>query len=177
MLTPDELLSFPWDHLSWLIVNEGELETLLDTLDTSTTTSTFQSSGDIIIDAENRIQALHKGEKFHKEVAIICTLGAKGILYFRPGNSVGRLDAAKVSKVRDTTGAGDCFAGYFAAGLMRHHGESDAGLEEVLKECLNVGVECGRGCVLIIQACAICVESPGAMESYPTRQEVLERMK
>jgi ribokinase len=30
MLTPEELRSFPWDDLSWLIVNEGELMDLLE---------------------------------------------------------------------------------------------------------------------------------------------------
>lgn len=70
---------------------------------------------------------------------MICTLGAQGIIYFSPGvdgvkSRSGYLPAAKVlNGVKDTTGAGDCFAGYFAAGLMR--GED---LELALQTCLTV---------------------------------------
>lgn len=135
MLSPDELAAFPWAYLSWLIVNEGELQTLLQAL----SSAPFHPSNDLLTDAERRIKALHGSEKFHKGVSIICTLGSKGILYFQPGKEIGTLPAAEARRVRDTTGAGDCFAGYFAAGLMRRQkGEED--LEEVLKICLTVSL-------------------------------------
>ena len=134
MLLPEELRAFPWKHLSWLIVNEGELETLLDHLSPSPP----ELSGDLIPDAKERITALNRAEHFSSKVAIICTLGAAGILWYDPsqGDAIGHLPAAKVSKVRDTTGAGDCFAGYFAAGLMADNGGE--GIGKVLKSCLTV---------------------------------------
>ena len=134
MLTPDELRSFPWKSLSWLIVNEGELETLLESL----SSSPAATSGDLIADARARIETLHSSPGFSKNVSVICTLGARGILYYRAGASgeIPHLPAGKVlGGVKDTTGAGDCFAGYFAAGLMR---EGEEKLEEVLKTCLTV---------------------------------------
>jgi ribokinase len=90
-------------------------------------------------------------------VNIICTLGASGVLYVRRSSSTASqgkhevnakcLPAAKLLRpIRDTTGAGDCFMGYLAAGLMRLQRKDGAGGEEgeeekfegVLKRCLTV---------------------------------------
>jgi ribokinase len=163
MLTPEELRSFPWDDLSWLIVNEGELMDLLEAFKSAPGSgsesrsrsgpSTGAGAGNgsekpLEERAEGLMQALHTSDGFSKEVSIICTFGAEGITYFQPpsassssggngppaGVKTGHLPAAKLERpLKDTTGAGDCFAGYFAAGLMR--GEE---LEEVLKNCLTV---------------------------------------
>ncbi|KAK1923507.1 putative ATP binding protein, partial [Papiliotrema laurentii] len=157
MLSPDELRAFPWAHLSWLIVNEGELETLLAALDPDTPVS---QTADVVDTAKANIGRIKSAKGFHRDVSIICTLGAKGIIWSTAGQEeVGQLPAAKADVVRDTTGAGDCFAGYFAAGMMRNKGEE--GLNQVLKTCLT--------------ACAMCVEKPGAMESYPPLKETLSR--
>lgn len=129
MLTPGQLRSFPWQSLSWLIVNEGELGDLLQAFEIP-----LSSSPDLRTKAEKELLALHKSKSFHPDVSIICTLGAQGILYFQPGKPVGHLPAAKLlHPLRDTTGAGDCFAGYFVAGLMR-----GLELEQVLTTCLTV---------------------------------------
>ena len=140
MLLPEELRMFPWSNLSWLIVNEGELETLLNHLSPSPPLL----SGDLVSDAKERIIALNQAEHFSSKVAIICTLGATGILWFDPskGKEIGHLPAAKVDKVKDTTGAGDCFAGYFAAGLMAAQGGGE--IEDVLKGCLTVSTCLGQ---------------------------------
>ncbi|GFZ50004.1 hypothetical protein JCM24511_07757 [Saitozyma sp. JCM 24511] len=153
MLTPGQLRSFPWQSLSWLIVNEGELGDLLQAFEIP-----LSSSPDLRTKAEEELLALHKSKSFHPDVSIICTLGAQGILYFQPGQAVGHLPAATLlHPLKDTTGAGDCFAGYFVAGLMR-----GLELEQVLTTCLT--------------ACAMCVESAGAMESVPALDEVKQRM-
>jgi ribokinase len=129
MLTPGQLRSFPWRSLSWLIVNEGELGDLLQAFEIP-----LSSSPDLRSKAEEELLALHKSKSFHPDVSIICTLGAQGILYFQPGKPVGHLPAAKLLRpLKDTTGAGDCFAGYFVAGLMR-----GLELEQVLRTCLAV---------------------------------------
>ncbi|WVW87026.1 hypothetical protein I302_109082 [Kwoniella bestiolae CBS 10118] len=167
MLSPAQLREFPWDCLSWLIVNEGELFDLLDAFDESQTKKKKQQNLEELELEELKkrstegILNLHRNSYFSKDINIICTLGSKGILYSNPtsgSDDVGHLPAGKlVNPLKDTTGAGDCFAGYFVAGLMR--GE---GLEQVLKTCLT--------------ACAICVENQGAMESVPSRETVLSRL-
>ncbi|WVF68430.1 hypothetical protein IAT40_003195 [Kwoniella sp. CBS 6097] len=183
MLTPNQLRQFPWNDLSWLIVNEGELGDLLlafastDEIDASDSRKAVQgldeNSSNLIEDAKKGILALHRNSFFSSDVGVICTLGSKGILYFDPTASsksnpeeaegeVRYLPAGKlVNALRDTTGAGDCFAGYFVAGLLeRQIGVGD--LESILKTCLT--------------ACAICVENQGAMESVPPRETVNERL-
>jgi ribokinase len=110
-------------------VNEGELVDLLQAFEIP-----LSSSSDLRSKAEEELLALHKSKSFHPDVSIICTLGAQGILYFQQGQAVGHLPAAKLQNpLKDTTGAGDCFAGYFVAGLMR-----GLELEQVLRTCLTV---------------------------------------
>lgn len=182
MPSPDELRSFPWKALSWLIVNEGEMGDLL---------AAFGIAHDAGADTEDvalesltkRVTAglgkLSGSSSFAPSVNVICTLGAQGIMYFvAPSDGaeakVGHLPAAKVvNGVKDTTGAGDCFAGYFAAGLM-----DGAELEVVLKTCLTASVPSLDVHVDLTdsQACAMCVEKPGAMGSVPSRAEVEERL-
>ncbi|KAK8849603.1 hypothetical protein IAR55_004938 [Kwoniella newhampshirensis] len=158
MLSPSQLRDFPWKHLSWLIVNEGELGDLLLAFNSSSPNPSHGDDDHLQAQASAGILALHENEYFSKSVGIICTLGSKGILYFQPGEKVGHLPAGRlVYPLKDTTGAGDCFAGYFTAGLM-----SGAKLEDVLRTCLT--------------ACAICVENEGAMESVPLRATVLDRL-
>ncbi|ODO06818.1 hypothetical protein I350_04178 [Cryptococcus amylolentus CBS 6273] len=157
MLSPQQLRDFPWKYLSWLIVNEGELGDLLLAFGSTANPGTV-SEDELREKASAGILELAANEYFSPSVGIICTLGAKGILYYQPGQKVGYYPAAKLQyPVKDTTGAGDCFAGYFVAGLM-----SGQSLEEVLQSCLT--------------ACAICVESEGAMESVPTRGAVAKRL-
>ncbi|KAE8542487.1 hypothetical protein D1P53_001266 [Cryptococcus gattii VGV] len=157
MLTPSQLREFPWKHLSWLIVNEGELGDLLLAFGSSANPGEAKAD-ELQARASAGILELHESEYFSKNVGIICTLGAKGILYYEPEKEVGYLPAAKLQNpVKDTTGAGDCFAGYFVAGLM-----SGKSLQDALKACLV--------------ACGICVENEGAMESVPTLEAVNKRL-
>ncbi|KAJ9103131.1 hypothetical protein QFC21_002553 [Naganishia friedmannii] len=106
-------------------------------------------------------------------VNIICTLGASGVLYVRSsstsqaGTDAKCLPAAKLLRpIRDTTGAGDCFMGFLAAGLMRLREENGDDAEDrfegVLKRCLT--------------ACSMCVENEGAQDSYPTMAQVEARL-
>ena len=140
MLAPSELREFPWDDLTWLIVNEGELESLLKAF---CGTPQILESGSLRDRAEKELLQLRECESFRKSVSIICTLGAQGILFMdqtsgRPSTpEIGYLPAHKlVLALRDTTGAGDCFAGYFVAGMMaRKEGER---LESILHFCLAV---------------------------------------
>lgn len=142
MLTASALRDFPWTDLTWLIVNEGELESLLEAFGVVTV---GRGSKGLRERAEEELHALHGSQDFASSVSIICTLGSQGMLYL-PSSSdssneepVGYLQAAKLERpLKDTTGAGDCFAGYFVAGLMnRRQGEA---LQEILQTCLIVSL-------------------------------------
>ncbi|KAI9639056.1 ATP-binding protein [Dioszegia hungarica] len=165
MLSGEKLRQFPWACLSWLIVNEGELTDLLKEtgLAVPSTTGSAPASAPTTT-PEAPIASAARAEmllfrRSNADLGLICTLGARGILYLPAGSqTVGYLPAATVvNGVVDTTGAGDCFAGYFAAGLMR-----DEDLETTLRTCLT--------------ACAMCVEKAGAMESVPSRAKVEARI-
>ena len=136
MLLQKELRTFPWKDLTWLIINEGELGDLLDAFGDSES-ARQPSEKDLLQRAEQQLHALHENSQFSWTTSIICTLGAKGIIYFVPqGGQVktGHLPAGKLERpIKDTTGAGDCFAGYFVAGLM-----SGLELEQALTACLTV---------------------------------------
>jgi ribokinase len=141
MLTKDQLRVFPWSDVSWLIVNEGEIQDLLHAFGISSSSNpATQSPG-----AQDRVnedkvvddfKALANSELFRGKVRIVCTLGAQGLMWATDGQAsdVSRKGAGKLKNpVKDTTGAGDCFLGYLTAGLMR--GES---VEQALDTCLAV---------------------------------------
>ncbi|KAK4690091.1 ribokinase, partial [Tremellales sp. Uapishka_1] len=163
MLSPEQLQSFAWRDLSWLIVNEVELQDLLAAFGSPTD----DKNTSIKELAVSQLLTLHRSSYFSPQVSVICTLGAQGILYFQAPTSspstdppIHHLPAEKLrNPLKDTTGAGDCFAGYFVAGLMESGAEE---LEQVLTTCLA--------------ACALCVENSGAMESIPSRDEVMSRL-
>lgn len=85
------------------------------------------------------------------ETEIILTVGRDGA-YYGHGKSRARAEAVPVSAV-DTTGAGDCFSGYFLAG--REKGLS-------VRESLDIACK----------AAAIAVSRKGAMESIPFKDEI-----
>lgn len=90
------------------------------------------------------------------DVTVVATLGAEGVL-FDDGSGMRRVGAAHVQRVVDTTGAGDTFTGYLAAGLA-------AGRE--LDCCVREAVA----------AAAICVQREGAAGAVPTGDEVARVM-
>ena len=85
----------------------------------------------------------------HAQIAL--TLGAAGAQYCSPTEEF-RLSAPQVEAV-DTTGAGDTFIGYFLQGLT-----ADMTAREAMTRA--------------VQAAAMCVTRPGAMDSIPTADEV-----
>ncbi|MBR6090483.1 MAG: ribokinase [Anaerolineaceae bacterium] len=117
--------------ISWLLVNEVEAEQL--------------SGSD---DPEVVWSILH--ERYPK-LSLLVTLGSRGSIAFTESETV-RQGAFPVKAV-DTTGAGDTYTGFFAAGLME--GRS-------LADCL---------CRASL-ASSISVTRPGAASSIPDRSEV-----
>ena len=102
------------------------------------------------------------GAELSKSVGLVfVTQGAQGVSVFADGELLGHVEAMKVDAI-DATGAGDTFCGYVVAGLAQ-------GLTPL--EAAELGTV----------AAGISVQSRGASNSIPLRQEVdslmLERRK
>lgn len=154
MPSPEVLAEVPWPSLSWLLLNEGEAGDLLAVLG-------GQAAGK---GAEGLLAGLQAVDRL-AGVGLVVTCGAEGVVA-SAGEGVVRAAAGELrGKAVDTTGAGDCFTGFFATLLSQvvpGRTPSAAELHAVL------AVAC--------QAAAICVESEGAMESVPVMGQVRERM-
>ena len=85
------------------------------------------------------------------DVVLVETRGADGVLIHR-GDREQRVETPTVEAV-DTTGAGDCFSGVFAAGLAE-------------------GLEATAAARRAAAAAALSVTKVGAREGMPTRQEL-----
>ncbi|KAI0317358.1 Ribokinase-like protein [Amylostereum chailletii] len=178
-----ELRSFPWTHIAWLLVNEGEAQHLSRVLDASTAPPASDlkdprapygapSTTDlqIVQDAQRTVARLAAHPSF-SSTAIVCTLGGSGVLASIPALPqpiylpASRLEGGP----KDTTGAGDCFTGFFVAGLMRVYGSGDNGHslgEDDAVQLLRVSA----------RAAGMCVEKPGALESIPSYADVQARL-
>lgn len=82
---------------------------------------------------------------------VVITLGARGVLLVRPGESR-HFPAPKVRPV-DTVGAGDCFTGWLAAGLA-----DSLPIEQAIQRA--------------VQAAAFSVTRPGAQSSMPRPKDL-----
>ncbi|KAF7377507.1 Ribokinase [Mycena sanguinolenta] len=164
MPTPEELKTFPWHQLTWLVVNSGEALALCKALGLEVPDpSTSASAVDV---AKPLLSRLSSGMP---TTNVVCTLGADGVLaqftLFNSKSEPVYLPAAKLQgTTRDTTGAGDCFTGYMVAGLMRLEGKevTTADYVAVLKRA--------------VQAAGMCVEKRGALASIPLAREVEARL-
>ncbi|KAG7562094.1 hypothetical protein FFLO_02473 [Filobasidium floriforme] len=179
MLSAEALRAFPFDQLEWLIVNQGEMSTIYDSLVGKTDSiSDSEDSPEKVI--ENAL-ALYK--KLDCKTSILCTLGGQGVIYVRSISTTssgtdtenvesGHLPAAKLlNPIKDTTGAGDCFMGTFAAGMARLAKNNSERKAEVSKEDFT---DVLKTCLV---ACSMCVEKEGAQDSYHPISAVEERKK
>lgn len=177
MLLSDELRSFPWAVLDVLIVNEGEGRDLLEALQQKAPAHEVQGS--------EIVRALGEVEQLSQIPWLVMTRGGQGVsasilcsssspptTTAGSSNSVERhlvsVPAGKPRQVKDTTGAGDTFAGYLVASLMLLDGSHVRGGQldvEPIEQTLQLAALAG----------AIAVETPGAMVSIPSRQTVLSR--
>ncbi|KAI0033629.1 Ribokinase-like protein, partial [Vararia minispora EC-137] len=155
MPSDNELRAFPWPSITYLLINEGEAQTLIRAF-----------NADAVSSASSTVRALSSLLAF-SATTIVCTLGGSGVLAAIPGTLQQLYIPASSLQgtVRDTTGAGDCFTGYFVAGLMR--------LEKAAPISLHDAAELLR---FSAQAAGMCVEKRGALESIPKRAEVEERI-
>ena len=92
------------------------------------------------------------------ELTCVVTLGADGAIAFSPdGMLAARVNSLALDQVIDTTGAGDAFCGTLAAGL-----------DQGMTLALAMEFACAAGSLACLK--------PGAMASYPTREEVRARV-
>lgn len=163
LLSREEAKVFPWAKVDWLIVNRNEAAELCDAVGVSTGTDTAEKEDDL--DPRELLERMGTAATFRK-TNIVCTLGADGVLarlaqeyWESPGAEQEKSEkavhvpaAALRGDVRDTTGAGDCFAGYFVKVLMDLSRERKVGagagargtvsvkeLENILRVCVVVG--------------------------------------
>ncbi|EMD36852.1 hypothetical protein CERSUDRAFT_83888 [Gelatoporia subvermispora B] len=176
MLSDEQISVFPWEKLTWLVVNAGEADHLhgkLSVISAEPGIEVMQKQPTAPVPSTTD-QALHLLHLLQRQlpstVNIVCTLGPSGVIALLPGVPAPEaaeplcIPAAKLrGPVKDTTGAGDCFTGYLVAGLMELHesGESVHSGYNALR-CLRRAVE----------AAGLCVQKRGAMESIPLRNEL-----
>ncbi|KAL0961092.1 hypothetical protein HGRIS_006074 [Hohenbuehelia grisea] len=172
-----ELASIPWDCVDWLIVNEDEALALLESFSADQTDSGLQTPSPSANRDEDTLRSLLNQLSNHPLFSaltnIICTRGARGVVALAPSIPKSGKDepvyvslpAATLSgPVVDTTGAGDCFAGYFVCGLMElTSGIYGNDLESILQRS--------------VEASGMCVQKNGTIDSIPLRADVEPRMK
>jgi len=144
-----QLHDFPWTSLSWLIVNQGEAESLLRAIGGDPRAVNHGVEADYHAHWPNddalRAAFFTLNKLSHIEVltstAIVCTLGATGVLASMQSlKEMVYLPAATLQgEVRDSTGAGDCFTGYFVTGLMQI-GNRQPSKDEII-ELLRLSVQ------------------------------------
>jgi ribokinase len=129
-MTP-EVMEYPLDLVDIFIVNEIE--------------------GRELTGCEDPHKILDSMIEQYPDAATVLTLGENGVIY---NDSSVRIEVpAEKVKAVDTTAAGDCFIGYFLAGLT---GGGD--IESSLKTACK--------------AAAICVTRAGAVSSIPLKNEI-----
>ena len=127
--------------VDYLIPNESEAEILLG--------SKFRIE-DTAAAVDGAIELMNRGVR----KAVIITLGKEGVVIVKRDGQMRTFPARKVDKVVDTTGAGDCFVGGFAVGLV------ERGLE--VEGAAHIG----------LAAAALAIQKHGASTSMPYRYEM-----
>jgi len=170
MLTSSQIRTFPWHKVNWLIVNEGEVSDLckIFELDPQMSLPDSEMVAGTPLSRLSAYPLLLRLSKHISDTHIVCTLGAEGVLALvRFANDLEPIYLRAASlrgNIRDTTGAGDCFTGYFVAGLMRLQG-GVLGRDNIV----NILHRC-------VQAAGMCVEGHGAMDSIPLGEDVDTRL-
>lgn len=131
------------DVVDYLIVNEPEARAIADALGVGV-------GQDLLVIAK----ALSAKGNMH----CIVTMGGKGSVAVSPNGTAIRVPAMKIEKVVDTTGAGDCYCGTFAAAIHSR---------------LALGSAMRRASVAASLSCL----KKGAQESYPYLSDIEEHLE
>ncbi|KAF9478929.1 Ribokinase-like protein [Pholiota conissans] len=170
-----EIRAFSWHAVSWLLVNAAEALGLYMALAGVGTDGADGKGKDEKALEAREVLTLLMALPAMRTTNVVCTLGARGVLACFPRfEGKGKEDGddpvlayvpgAKLrGSAQDTTGAGDCFTGYFVQGLMT------LGSSDISEEIVNVLKTC-------VVAAGMCCEKIGTIDSIPMRAEVEERM-
>ncbi|KAI9356434.1 sugar kinase, ribokinase family [Pilaira anomala] len=152
-LTKGVLTEFPFDKVNILIVNECEAEALYQELGGKEKLSELALATKLL-------------DQFDAMQGVVVTLGGEGVIAkFRNQGQVKEFKvASRKVDVKDTTGAGDTFVGYFLAAFVRAEKEEYFKRVELALNEANV-------------ASSIAVQREGTMQSVPSLEEVKECMK
>jgi len=177
MLSKDEVQEFPWTNIDVLIVNEGESIDLLRVLQPSAA-SELESQSEGEGKSKKVLETLSSLEQLRSTAWIVLTRGSQGVmanvhLHDSTSRSFFDVPPFKPKQVKDTTGAGDTFAGNLVAALMGHNIQADESLiqsarpesERFVKEALQWAS----------RAAGLACEKEGAMQSIPSADEVKAR--
>ncbi|KAI8370549.1 Ribokinase-like protein [Radiomyces spectabilis] len=151
-LTKGILNQFPFDKVAILVVNETEGDDLYNELGGQKKVTGLDLATELL-------------NHFSGMKGIILTLGGQGLVAKFRHDGAERdfhVPSRKVA-VKDTTGAGDTFVGYFLSSFVREEKNMDyfARVQYALEEATF--------------AASIAVSRPGAMISVPTLEEVREQ--
>jgi len=122
-------------------------------------------------DTEAEIEAAAKALLGMGVGNVLVTIGSKGSLLFRGergGEEVMKQPCFKVDTVVDTTGAGDCFRGAFAAALVGKGKlvASSSSSCDAFQEAMRVGAAASAHCVTVL----------GAMGAMPNQEQLEEKL-
>ncbi|CEH13498.1 Ribokinase [Ceraceosorus bombacis] len=164
MLIQDKVRDFAWDELNVLIVNEGEGADLLEAFGVRA-----PEGPQSVLDALNDLKQLAKLDW------IVLTRGSKGVIARVRLSDCSEEERAELDKpsvkpkeVKDTTGAGDTFAGNLIHTLAQHQASEQTTKLLKRKDAEHV-------LEWAVTAASMAVEVEGALESIPKRQEVQHR--
>ncbi|CAK5262233.1 unnamed protein product [Mycena citricolor] len=112
MPSAEELLHFPWNDLTWLVVNNGEMREICVALGLAIPPALPSAAVDCA-----RV-LLHLLAKHTPKTKIVCTSAVMGCSqdWARKTGLRARRQATRIKSRYD--GCGDCFTGYLVAGLM-----------------------------------------------------------
>jgi ribokinase len=127
--------------VDYLIPNETEAEILLGNL--------FRIDG-ISAALDAAAELMRRGVR----KAVLITLGEQGVVIIKSDGELRTFPAREVPRVVDTTGAGDCFVGAFAVGLVER------------------GLAVEGAAIIGIASAALAVQKKGARDSMPYRKDM-----
>ena len=177
MLSQSEVQTFPWTSIDVLVVNEGESIDLLRVLQPSAASS-LESLSEGEDKSKKVLEALSELEQLRSTAWIVLTRGSKGVianvlLSSSDTRSFFNVPPFKPKQVRDTTGAGDTFAGNLVAALMGHNVDAD---ESLVKSARPKQAKFAQEALeWASKAASLACEKEGAMQSIPSADEVKAR--
>lgn len=178
MLSSHEVQRFPWHLVDVLIVNEGEGFDLLSTLNHDLVSQPrYSSAGEDEHRATKVLQDLAALSDFQHTPWLVLTRGGKGVMaHVQIAESEPEtfsVSSIKPKQVKDTTGAGDTFAGNLVAALMGHNVSSAEQMLDSAKPKHGQFVQ--EALQWASRAASLACEVEGAMQSIPSAEQVKSR--